>query len=190
MSNETQLRGTCPAPFFDLSQFPQNSGCEYFTARPDLRVLTVVSDAKGRICAELPGKDMSCCLPCPAADWIYPENFYMMTRIPGFIALGSIGFCAFLLLAFIVLPVETTKRHYLNTCLLISIILLEVCKPSSSLMSPRHILMTLAWLCNTGPGQASAMRKRHHASRHERQLDLCLVWSLHCRWGMCREYVE
>lgn len=49
-----------------------------------------------------------------------------MTRIPGFIALASICVSAFLLLAFIVLPAEVTKRHYLNTCLLVSVIVLEV----------------------------------------------------------------
>lgn len=53
-------------------------------------------------------------------------GFYGMTRIPGFIALASIVFCVFILFAFIVLPAEVTKRHYLNTCLLMSIILLEV----------------------------------------------------------------
>lgn len=105
-----------------------------------------MQDVKGRICATLPNKvGITCCLPCPAADWLYPDgkhnirdthaelsradclDFYAMTRIPGFIALASIGFSAFLLFAFIVLPAEITKRHYLNTCLLVSVIVLEVC---------------------------------------------------------------
>lgn len=59
-------------------------------------------------------------------------DFYKTTRIPGFIALGSLALCVFVLLAFLILPQEHTKRHYLNTSLTISIVMLEVSSPLQS----------------------------------------------------------
>ena len=68
----------------------------------------------------------ACCLPCPATDWLYPSNFYSLTRIAGYVNVVGLALCVFMLVSFAVLPLEKTKRHYLNVCLLLSIVFLEL----------------------------------------------------------------
>lgn len=53
-------------------------------------------------------------------------DFYSLTRISGYISYVSIALCAFILLSFVALPIDKTRRHYLNVCLVIGMILLEL----------------------------------------------------------------
>lgn len=53
-------------------------------------------------------------------------DFYDQTRIPGWINLAGLFVCVLLLLCFVILPPTATRRHYLNVCLLIGIIFLEL----------------------------------------------------------------
>ena len=86
-----------------------------------------------------------CCLPCPATDLLYPDSklvllkrgdagdrthiysdFYSLTRIAGYINVVALGLCVFMLTSFVFLPLEATRRHYLNVCLIIAIALLQL----------------------------------------------------------------
>ena len=67
-----------------------------------------------------------CCLPCPATDWLYPSNFYSLTRIAGIVNVIGLALCVFMLLSFAVLPAEKTRRHYLNVCLVVAVVSLEL----------------------------------------------------------------
>jgi hypothetical protein len=56
-------------------------------------------------------------------------DFYSLTRIAGWINVGGLALCVFMLLSFMFLPVEKTKRQYLNVCLIIGIVMMEVGNP-------------------------------------------------------------
>ncbi|KAL9092898.1 MAG: hypothetical protein Q9159_000522 [Coniocarpon cinnabarinum] len=49
-----------------------------------------------------------------------------MTRIAGYINVIALALCAFMLISFMLLPAETTRRHYLNVCLIIGIVILQL----------------------------------------------------------------
>ena len=49
-----------------------------------------------------------------------------MTRVAGYINVVALALCLFMLVSFAVLPAEKTRRHYLNVCLLIGIVFLEL----------------------------------------------------------------
>ncbi|KAF1944142.1 hypothetical protein EJ02DRAFT_109875 [Clathrospora elynae] len=98
------LRGLCPAPFFDASQF----GLDGFVA--------------GRFCAPVDEikKDLYCCLPCPLTDYLYPQSFNTSYRVAEGLNVASLTCLLVLLISFIVLPAEKTRRHYLSYCLVIA----------------------------------------------------------------------
>ncbi|KAF2197238.1 hypothetical protein GQ43DRAFT_216772 [Delitschia confertaspora ATCC 74209] len=105
MANHTfssPLRGLCPAPFFDVSKF----GSEGFTA--------------GRFCASVPQikRDLVCCLPCPVTDFLYPEDFMTWHRIAEGFSLAGLISLLFILISFIFLPAEKTRKHYLSVSLI------------------------------------------------------------------------
>ncbi|KAI8954265.1 hypothetical protein F4801DRAFT_587639 [Xylaria longipes] len=101
------LRMGCLAPFFSEAAFPTKGGY-----------------VSGRLCSNLTGE--SCCLPCPLTDWVYPDNFKTATQSADWVnVVGMVG-CAFLLLSWIVLPVERTHRHYLSICLTVAVVFMNL----------------------------------------------------------------
>ncbi|KAH9909317.1 hypothetical protein F4778DRAFT_224187 [Xylariomycetidae sp. FL2044] len=108
MANSTEaLRGGCPAPFFNEMMFPVDGG-----------------HVDGRLCSLLGTR--SCCLPCPMTDWAYPDDFDGSTAAANWITVVSLIACAFLLLSWVVLPVEKTHRHYLSISLTCAVVLMNL----------------------------------------------------------------
>ncbi|KAI1504460.1 hypothetical protein F5X99DRAFT_416688 [Biscogniauxia marginata] len=108
MSNSTEdLRGGCLAPLFNEEMFPAEGG-----------------HIDGRLCSPFGG--LSCCLPCPMTDWAYPDSFDAATGAANWINVVGMICCAFLLISWIVLPVERTHRHYLSICLTCAIVLMNL----------------------------------------------------------------
>ena len=67
-------------------------------------------------------------------------GFKQMDQAAGYINVVALSLCIFLLLTFVMLPVEITKRHYLNICLLVGNIFVSVCTPISFFINPRDKL--------------------------------------------------
>ncbi|KAF1959309.1 hypothetical protein CC80DRAFT_324984 [Byssothecium circinans] len=110
MANTTlssPLRGLCPAPFYDASKFG------------------VGGFVQGRFCASMQ-RGLSCCLPCPATDYLYPQDFKSWYRAAEALNLIGLVLLCFLLLSFIVLPAEKSRRHYLSYCLIIAAIFMAL----------------------------------------------------------------
>lgn len=154
MTNNTAsaaLRGLCPPPFYDASKF-ELGGCEYTTLRHCKRML-IPPVVEGRFCApvEQIKKGLYCCLPCPMTDYLYPQG----TRIKQSRADGHANFSSdfntyykvaealnvvglvllvFLLISFVLLPAEKTRRHYLSYCLIIAAIFMAVSETSQVLL--------------------------------------------------------
>ncbi|KAL5116947.1 hypothetical protein ACEQ8H_005165 [Pleosporales sp. CAS-2024a] len=102
MSNSsTALRGLCPAPFYDVSLFDQGGFVD------------------GRFCAAV-GPGLTCCLPCPMTDFLYPPHFNTFYRVAEGLNVTGLVLLVFLLLSFMVLPAEKTRRHYLSYCIIIA----------------------------------------------------------------------
>jgi hypothetical protein len=101
------LNGGCIAPFLAESAFPSKGGY-----------------VSGRLCSNLTGS--SCCLPCPLTDWVYPDNFNTATQSADWVNVAGMAGCAFLLLSWLVLPVERTHRHYLSICLTIAVVFMNL----------------------------------------------------------------
>ena len=78
MANITSSQGDCPAPFLQLSNFPYRGGCAYFRSLlPSIENHTNVNIVEAsRLCAPIPSPHgpVSCCLPCPLTDWVYPDS--------------------------------------------------------------------------------------------------------------------
>ncbi|KAI1847380.1 hypothetical protein JX265_005561 [Neoarthrinium moseri] len=105
-NTSTTLRGNCPLPFYQEDRFGDGG---YTT---------------GRLCKSL--GQMRCCLPCPMTDWAYPDNFSQLTSIASWINVVGMICCLFLLISWIVLPVEKTHRHYLSICLTVAVVLMNL----------------------------------------------------------------
>uniref|UniRef100_L2G0B5 G-protein coupled receptors family 2 profile 2 domain-containing protein n=1 Tax=Colletotrichum fructicola (strain Nara gc5) TaxID=1213859 RepID=L2G0B5_COLFN len=101
-------RGGCPAPFISGSLFPADEGF-----------------ISGRLCQNLT-ETLSCCLPCPLTDWVYPDYFNTMTTAANWVCVASAACCLFLLLSWAVLPVDKTYRHYLSICLTIAVFIMNL----------------------------------------------------------------
>ncbi|KAI1277087.1 hypothetical protein F5Y07DRAFT_112674 [Xylaria sp. FL0933] len=101
------LRMGCLAPFYNEEAFPTEGG--YIA---------------GRLCSNITGA--SCCLPCPLTDWVYPDNFKTATKSADWVNVAGMIGCAFLLLSWIVLPVERTHRHYLSICLTVAVVFMNL----------------------------------------------------------------
>lgn len=91
--------------------------------------LLTFSDVDGRFCAPIPQiqPGLVCCLPCPATDFLYPQSFKHWYRAAEALNLVGLVLLLFLLVSFICLPAEKTRRHYLSYCLIIAAILMAVC---------------------------------------------------------------
>lgn len=109
MANVTQspLRGLCPPPFFDASKF----GNEGFVP--------------GRFCAPV-RQGLNCCLPCPATDFLYPPEFMTWYQAAEALNVAGLILLVFLLISFIFLPAEKTRRHYLSYCLIVAAIFMAL----------------------------------------------------------------
>ncbi|KAI1409739.1 hypothetical protein F5Y13DRAFT_193003 [Hypoxylon sp. FL1857] len=109
MANSTidALRGGCPAPFFNELMFPTEGG-----------------HVEGRLCSPL-GR-LSCCIPCPMTDWAYPDDFDTATGAANWVNVVGMVCCAFLLISWIVLPVDKTHRHYLSISLTCATVLMNL----------------------------------------------------------------
>ena len=81
-ANATALRGLCPAPFFDESNFADTG-----YGKLGLQLLLVklqhanlgATGVENRMCKgfsdTMPG--VSCCLPCPVTDMLYPPSMFL-----------------------------------------------------------------------------------------------------------------
>lgn len=98
----------CGHPFFDLTEFPAEGGF-----------------VDGRLCHKL-SETLTCCLPCPMTEWVYPDNFTTLTGAGDWVATVSAICCLFLLLSWLCLPVEKTNRHYLSICLTMAVALMNL----------------------------------------------------------------
>lgn len=128
MELNSSYHGACPAPFYDASLFPTEGG---FVA--------------GRLCALsdlLPGNP-TCCLPCPATYWTYPDcesraipsitlslirNTAFATYNAAAAWLNVVGFILliFLLISYFFLPVQKTRSHYLSVSLVVAVLFLNL----------------------------------------------------------------
>ncbi|KAH8675668.1 hypothetical protein BX600DRAFT_507888 [Xylariales sp. PMI_506] len=107
MTTNATLRGVCPTPFYQENFF---TGGGY---------------VDGRLC-EAVTAEISCCLPCPMTDWVYPDNFNQLTSVASWVNVVGMVCCAFLLLSWLFLPVEKTHRHYLSICLTLAVVLMNL----------------------------------------------------------------
>ncbi|KAF1999543.1 hypothetical protein P154DRAFT_228697 [Amniculicola lignicola CBS 123094] len=103
MANTTlsPLHGHCPPPFYDVSMFGNNG----FVG--------------GRFCAPVQ-PNVFCCLPCPSTEYLYPPQFKTWYRVAEVLNVVGLVLLLFLLVSFIVLPAEKTRRHYLSYCLIVA----------------------------------------------------------------------
>ncbi|KAK0387643.1 hypothetical protein NLU13_3888 [Sarocladium strictum] len=98
----------CPAPLFDQNLFSKHGGF-----------------VDGRFCQRMT-EQISCCLPCPITDWVYPDYFDTLTQVANGVATASVVCCIFLLLSWLCLPVDKTNRHYLSICLTIGVFIMNL----------------------------------------------------------------
>lgn len=69
---------------------------------------------------ELSGQP-SCCLPCPAADWLFPDDFKKKANASEWLNVFGLILLVFMLVSYALLPPVKTRRHYLSTCLVLAI---------------------------------------------------------------------
>ncbi|KAF1836713.1 hypothetical protein BDW02DRAFT_214138 [Decorospora gaudefroyi] len=104
------LRGKCPPPFYDVTQF----GLDGFV--------------DGRFCAPVDNIQVGlvCCLPCPLTDYLYPESFNTAYRVAEALNVAGLICLVFLMISYMVLPAEKTRRHYLSYCLIVAAMLMAL----------------------------------------------------------------
>ena len=73
----------------------------------------------------LPG-DPTCCLPCPATSWTYPNSFDTYVSIAEWLNVVGLILLAFMLVSYIVLPAQKTRSHYLSICLIVSVLMVTL----------------------------------------------------------------
>ncbi|KAF2086588.1 hypothetical protein K490DRAFT_43802, partial [Saccharata proteae CBS 121410] len=98
----------CPAPFLLETDYPKNGGY-----------------LPGRFCQEL-SASLSCCLPCPAQQWVYSDLFIERLSFVSDIATASAACCGFMLLSFVVLPPRASRVHYLTVGLVMAVLFVAV----------------------------------------------------------------
>ncbi|KAL5356684.1 hypothetical protein BJX96DRAFT_124825 [Aspergillus floccosus] len=110
MANST-LHGLCPEPFYQESLFPSTGGF-----------------IEGRYCQTVPlgNERLSCCLPCPLAEWTYDDQLISQTKAASWLGVAILPLCIFLLVSYAVLPVKYTHRHYLSICFTLGICFMEI----------------------------------------------------------------
>lgn len=60
------------------------------------------------------------------SDWAYPDNFNTLITAADWVAVASTVCCVFLLLSWLLLPIEKTHRHYLSICLTFAVVFLNL----------------------------------------------------------------
>ena len=138
--------GGCPAPFIGEVLYPYKGGCKLHyptrkrrnsTWRSNGVMNTEVTptdrprtDRPGRNCAPNPldisPNASSCCIPCPVFDYVYSNNFKRSAFGAAWVHVAGLILSAFLLLSYLVLPVQATRRAYLNIMPLVGIMLLSL----------------------------------------------------------------
>ncbi|KAL2014555.1 hypothetical protein VTN00DRAFT_2080 [Thermoascus crustaceus] len=103
--------GLCPTPFLQENLFPRTGGFV------DGRYCENITTSQG---------DISCCLPCPQAEWRYSDDLISKTFISSWINVAILPLSIFLLVTYAVLPPKWTHRHYLTICFTIGICLMEI----------------------------------------------------------------
>jgi hypothetical protein len=87
-------------------------------------------DQPGRHCAPNPvdtiGNASYCCIPCPLFDYVYSNNFKRGADGAAWVHVVGLVLTTFLLISYLVLPVQATRRAYLNIVLLVGIMLLSL----------------------------------------------------------------
>ncbi|OQE26140.1 hypothetical protein PENFLA_c007G00940 [Penicillium flavigenum] len=101
---EHALTGHCPSPFLQETLFPAVGGF-----------------IDGRYCQKvtLGNSTLSCCLPCPLAEWRYDSDLGNTIHATSWISVAILPLCIFLLISYAVLPVKWTHRHYLSLAFII-----------------------------------------------------------------------
>lgn len=117
-------------------------------------------DQPGRLCQEL-GPGVTCCLPCPITDWVYPDYFQTGSDVASWVSVVGAICCVFLLISYAALPTEKTGRHYLSISIVSAVFLMHVSfPPSLSPPSPGLILMrSAARLHHPAGGTAGPVRE-------------------------------
>ncbi|KAL5340328.1 hypothetical protein BJX70DRAFT_361448 [Aspergillus crustosus] len=101
-----ELFGECLAPFYQESLFDDGG----FMG--------------GRYCQ--PAGNVSCCLPCPQASWIYGDDIQDQTKIASWVSVAVLPLCVFLLVSYAILPASRTHRHYLSICFTLGICFMQL----------------------------------------------------------------
>lgn len=70
--------------------------------------------------------DLTCCLPCPITDWVYPDSFSTLSDVASWISVVGTVACLFLLVSYAFLPVEKTNRHYLSISIVSAVAIMNV----------------------------------------------------------------
>jgi len=155
----------------------------------------IVVDVGGRFCAPMPlVPGLTCCLPCPSTDYLYPDckawwhtiftldwltlylAFKTWYRVAEGLNVGGLVCLVFLLLSFLCLPPEKTRRHYLSYCLIIAAIFLAVslqCVILSSLITRK-----IAWVCHTIWHSTGSVLWWNHTPRHVLKLNMRIFWCI------------
>ncbi|RKF63062.1 putative g-protein coupled receptor [Erysiphe neolycopersici] len=97
----------CPSPFLEAGLFTEKGGF-----------------LEGRFCSNLSGTN--CCLPCPHAQWLYPNNFEKVIERASWINFPGLLCSIFLIASFITLPAKQSRRHYLSVCLVTSVAVMNI----------------------------------------------------------------
>ncbi|KAJ5304419.1 uncharacterized protein N7443_004079 [Penicillium atrosanguineum] len=103
----TSAEALCRSPFYLESLFPATGGF-----------------IEGRFCETI--GNISCCLPCPLADWRYGDDTAQKAAVAGWISVAILPFCIFLLISYAVLAPKWTNRHYLSICFTLGICCMEI----------------------------------------------------------------
>lgn len=105
--------------------------------------------------AQLAG-DPTCCLPCPATDWTYPDSFITYNKISAWLNVAGFALISFLLISYLVLPAQKTRSHYLSISLIVAVMFINlgfivplIDKPDQcyDIITPNDLYssMTCAW---------------------------------------------
>ena len=111
--------------------------------RPSTSLTNGAKDVPGRFCGAVAGA--TCYLPCPLRDWVFDDAFMARVRAlqrgAGPVSLAA---CAFLLLAWAVLPPAQSRRHYLSIGLTVSVLFVAVGFRERWLLAGEGLLIAVA----------------------------------------------
>jgi hypothetical protein len=68
----------------------------------------------------------SCCIPCPIYDYVYSNDYKRLADGAAWVHVVGLVLSTFLLVSYLVLPVQATRHAYLNIVLLVGIMLLSL----------------------------------------------------------------